>query len=95
MDFCRLQIAEQALRLMEAAAPLSSGDSRTFLERANQLSSHTEAPKLAIRLHLLSLLFEVPSYTMHYLGKAMNVLCHFTEFGLLKYLKKSLSLKIN
>lgn len=45
--------------LIEAATPLTSSDSRSLLEWANELSSRAESPKLAMRLHLLSLLFEV------------------------------------
>ena len=54
-----LQIAELCLHLMEAAAPMTTSDTRTVQEWASQLSSLAEASKLAVRLHLLTLLFEV------------------------------------
>ena len=43
---------------MEAASPLTASDKRSILDWGNQLSDLPEAPKLATRLHLLSLLFE-------------------------------------
>ena len=53
------QIADISLRLMEAAQPLTTTDTKSIQEWGNQLSTLSEAPKLAVRLHLLSLLFEV------------------------------------
>ena len=38
---------------------MTMGDTRTVVQWANQLSTVPEAAKLAVRLHLLSLLFEV------------------------------------
>ena len=53
------QIADISLRLMEAAQPLTTADTKSVQEWGNQLATLSEAPKLAVRLHLLSLLFEV------------------------------------
>jgi len=41
---------------------MTMGDTRTIVQWANQLSTVPEAAKLAVRLHLLSLLFEVSLY---------------------------------
>lgn len=43
---------------MQVAAPLTTSDTCSVLEWANQLSNVPEATKLAARLHLLSLTFE-------------------------------------
>ena len=53
------QIKQQITTLCKAAAPMTKSDGRTLLEWANNLSTSEEAQKLASRLHLLSLLFEV------------------------------------
>ncbi len=52
------QVADLSLRFMEAAQPLTTSDTRSVQEWAGQLSNMPEASKLAVRLHLLSLLFE-------------------------------------
>ena len=52
------QIAFLCLHLIEKASPLTTGDKCSLLDWANQLSNLPEASKLAVRLHLLSLLFE-------------------------------------
>lgn len=44
---------------MDAAQPLTTADTKSVQEWGNQLATLSEAPKLAVRLHLLSLLFEV------------------------------------
>ena len=53
------QIADISLRLMDAAQPLTTADTKSVQEWGNQLATLSEEPKLAVRLHLLSLLFEV------------------------------------
>ncbi|CAH1782935.1 unnamed protein product [Owenia fusiformis] len=53
-----LQTSELALKLMEAAQPMTMSDQRTVEEWTGQLGSMPESAKLATRLHLLSLLFE-------------------------------------
>ena len=53
------EIAELCLKLIEAASPMTSSDKRTVTEWAEELVTREEASKLATRLHLLSLLFEV------------------------------------
>jgi hypothetical protein len=53
------QAAEVGVYLIEAASPMTDADKRTISEWADQLSKTPEAGKLAVRLHLLSLLFVV------------------------------------
>ena len=57
-----MQISDLARTLSAAAAPLTTSDKRTTLEWASQLSTMNESAKLATRLHLLTLLFEVRAY---------------------------------
>jgi len=54
-----VQIAEIAVILMECASPMTAGDERSVLDWANHLSTAAEASRLAVRLHLLTLLFAV------------------------------------
>ena len=54
-----MQIAELCLRLMEAATPLTTSDTMSVSDWANKLSTLPETNKLTVRLHLLSLMFEV------------------------------------
>jgi len=54
-----LQIAEIGVILMECASPMTAGDERSVLDWANHLSTAPEASRLAVRLHLLTLLFAV------------------------------------
>jgi len=57
---CRgLQIAELGVILIECASPMTTGDERSLLDWANHLSTAAEASRLAVRLHLLTLLFAV------------------------------------
>jgi len=54
-----VQIAEIGVILMESASPMTEGDERSVLDWANHLSTADEASRLAVRLHLLTLLFAV------------------------------------
>ena len=54
-----VQIAEIGVILMESASPMTAGDDRSVLDWANHLSTAAEASRLAVRLHLLTLLFAV------------------------------------
>ena len=54
-----IQIAELCLRLLDAAAPSSSSDGSSTASQSSKLAQLPESSKLAVRLHLLSLLFEV------------------------------------
>lgn len=54
-----VQIAEIGVILMESASPMTAGDERSVLDWANHLSTAAEASRLAVRLHLLTLLFAV------------------------------------
>ena len=54
-----MQIAEIGVMLMESASPMTEGDERSVLDWANHLSTAAEASRLAVRLHLLTLLFAV------------------------------------
>ena len=55
---CR-QIGELSSRLLEALKPLTVADKRTLLEWAATVASMSESAKLATRIHLLTLMFEV------------------------------------
>jgi len=61
-----VQIAEIGVILMESASPMTAGDERSVLDWANHLSSTAEASRLAVRLHLLTLLFAVGFITMQH-----------------------------
>ncbi|ESO02925.1 hypothetical protein HELRODRAFT_81131 [Helobdella robusta] len=52
------QIKTCCMYLVEKASPMSTGDQRSVKEWADQLSTDQQANQLAVRLHLLSLLFE-------------------------------------
>jgi len=54
-----VKIAEIGVILMESASPMTAGDDRSVLDWANHLSTADEASRLAVRLHLLTLLFAV------------------------------------
>ena len=56
--YCR-QIGELSSRLLEALKPLTVADKRTLLEWAATVASMSESAKLATRIHLLTLMFEV------------------------------------
>jgi hypothetical protein len=47
------------LQLAEASSPLNESDTQAQKEWAANFTSMPEASKLAVRLHLLALLFEV------------------------------------
>ena len=58
------QISELSLHLIDAGRPMTTSDTRSMLDWANQLSSMTEGAKLAVRLHLLTLLLEVSNWCL-------------------------------
>ena len=59
MSASDLQIINHANILLSHASPMMAGDERSVTDWASQLSTVPDSSKLAARLHLLSLLFEV------------------------------------
>jgi len=67
-----VQIAEIGVILMECASPMTAGDERSVLDWANHLSTAAEASRLAVRLHLLTLLFAV----RYMYNDTLTICCH-------------------
>jgi len=77
---------------------MTAGDERSVLDWANHLSTAAEASRLAVRLHLLTLLFAVGElYTIYcwavFFQQLMRALCDDNN-DLLKFLPGSLLLRL-
>jgi len=85
-------IVENAKRLLEMAEPLRAKDKKSFTEWTSQLKNAPEASKIAVRIHLYSLLFDemkIQCANLLHQSSAIDCLIALLEVGLnLFYLTK-------
>lgn len=78
-------IVDNSKRLLEMAEPLRAKDKKSFSEWASQLKNAPEANKVAVRVHLYSLLFDemkIPCAELLHKSNAIDCLVSLLEVGL-------------
>lgn len=74
-----VQVWDAADVLIKAAEPLTTSDTKTVSEWTRQMATLPQASKLATRILLLTLLFEVTK-TIHVESPSLTILSHNDRF---------------